>query len=208
MNISAFGLLIASPYIEFPSELKNSGKGLINIKSNDNKCFLWCHGKHLNLVEKNLQIITKEDKKVVSKLNYEGIKFPASKKDYCKIERQNNICVNAFCYEGKSTYLVYLPNQKFKDYMDLLLISNKNKSHLFIKDFDIFMCSKTKNKNKKYFCKCFLQCFSSEDVFIENKKDCLTINCKKNVRLKSGSISLKNYSKQIPVTFKSYVDFE
>ena len=37
---------------------------------------------------------------MISKLDYEGIKFPVSKKDYCEIERQNNICINVFCYES------------------------------------------------------------------------------------------------------------
>ena len=36
--------------------------------------------------------------------------------------------------------------------MDLLLISNENKSHyVYIKDFNRFMCNKTKNKNKLFF---------------------------------------------------------
>ena len=36
--------------------------------------------------------------------------------------------------------------------MDLLLIPDENKFHyLYIKDFNRFMCKKTKNKNKKYF---------------------------------------------------------
>ena len=121
------------------------------MKNNDNKCFLWCHIRHLNFAEKNPQRIAKEDKKVISKPDYEGIKFPVSKKDYCKIERQNSICINVFCYENKLTYHVYLSNQEFKDCMDLLLISNKNKSHYgYIKDFDRFMCNKTQNKNKVF----------------------------------------------------------
>ena len=41
-----------------------------------------------------------------------------------------------------------------------------------------FMCNKTKNKNKKHFCKCCLQCFSSEKVFIEHKENFLIINGK------------------------------
>ena len=57
---------------------------------------LWCHVRHLNLVEKNPQIITKEEKEIVSKLDYERINFPVSKKDYCRIEQQNNICINVF----------------------------------------------------------------------------------------------------------------
>ena len=80
--------------------------------------------------------------------------------------------------------------------MDLLLISNENKScYVYIKDFKRFMCNKTKNQNKKYFCKCCLQCFSSEKVLIEHKENYLMINGKQNVKLKSGSISLKNYFK-------------
>ena len=48
------------------------------------------------------------------------------------------------------------------------------------------MCNKI--KNKKHFCKCCLQCFSSENVLIEHKETCLKINGKQNIKLKSGSI--------------------
>ena len=76
---------------------------------------------------------------------YEGIKYSVSKQDYCKIERKNNICINVFCYESGLTCPIYLSNQKFKDCMDFLLISNENKSHyVYIKDFNTFMCNKTK----------------------------------------------------------------
>ena len=48
VNISIYSLLSGSTYIELPVKLKNPMKGLINIKSNDNKCFLWCHIRHLS----------------------------------------------------------------------------------------------------------------------------------------------------------------
>ena len=86
LNVSSYSPLIGSTYINLPSELQHPMKGLINIQNNDNKCFLWCHVKHLNLIDKNPQRITKKDKKLVSKLNYEEINFPISKKGYCKIE--------------------------------------------------------------------------------------------------------------------------
>ena len=74
--------------------------------------------------------------------------------------------------------------------MDLLLILDESKSHyLYIKDFDRFMCNKTKNKNGKYFCKCCLQCFSGQKCLTEHKKNCLIINGKQSVKRKSGSIS-------------------
>ena len=68
---------------------------------------------------------------------------------------QNKTCINVFCYDHKLTYPVYLSGQTFNDKMDLLLISNKFKSHyVYIKDFDRSVFNKTKNRNKKHFCKC------------------------------------------------------
>ena len=88
--------------------------------------------------------------------------------------------------------------------MDLLVILDENKSqYVYIKDVNRFMCNKTKNENKKY-----LQCFSSEKVLIEQKENCLIINGKQSVNLKNGSISFKNYFKQLPVLYKIYDDFE
>ena len=72
-------------------------KCLINFKSNDNKCFLWCHIRPLNPLKMYPEIITKEDKKMVNDLHYEGIKFPVSKNDYSRIERQNIISINVLC---------------------------------------------------------------------------------------------------------------
>ena len=114
--------------------------------------FLWCHVKHLNFTDKNPQRITKKDREFVNELNYEGIDFPVSKKDYSKIELQDKIGINVFCYENKVVYPVYLSNKS--DCMDLLLISNGHVSHyLYIKDFDRFMFNKTKYRGKNTFVK-------------------------------------------------------
>ena len=180
-------------------------KKRINIQNDDNKCFLWCHIRHLNSVDKSPQRITKEDKEFVDKLNYEGISFPVSRKDYSKIEVLIKICINTFCYENKTVYLVYLSDQKFDNNMDLLLILGY---YVRIKNFNRLMFNKAKNKNKKCFCKSCLRCFSSNKVLNEHRKDCLIVNIKQNVKLESGFISFKNYSRQIPVPFKIYADFE
>ena len=133
-----------------PDDLKNSRQGLINIQNDHNECFLWCHVKHLNLIDKNPQRITKKDKELVSKLNYEGINFPVSNKDYFKIEVQNKICINVFCYENKAVYPVSLSDEKLSDSMDLLLISDKSKSHyVYIKDL-IDICSIKQNTRIVY----------------------------------------------------------
>ena len=84
-------------------------------------------------------------------------------KDFDKIEVKNNMCINVFGYENELVFPIYVLDQKLEDSMDLLLLINDDKSHyVYIKDFDRFMFHKTKNKNKKWFCKSCLQCFSSE----------------------------------------------
>ena len=103
-------------------------------------------------MERNPQRITRKDRELVNKVDYEGINFPVSKKDYCRIEMQNDICINVFCCDNKLSYPVYLSDQKFNDNMDFLLISNEFKSHyVYIKDFDRFVFNKNKNRKKKHF---------------------------------------------------------
>ena len=70
------------------------------------------------------------------------------------------------------------------------------------------MFHKTKNKNKKWFDRSCLQCFSSESVLIKHKEDCLNKILRQSVNLEKGIIEFENYFKQLPVPFKIYVDFE
>ena len=61
--------------------------------------------------------------------------------------------------------------------MTPLLLNDDNRSHyVHVKDFNTFIFHKTKNKNKKWFCRSCLQCFSKENVLIKHKEDCLSIN--------------------------------
>ena len=65
----------------------------------------------------------------------------------------------------------------------------------------------TKNKNKKYFCKSCLQCFSSKNVSTEHKEVCLKISGKQAAKLEKETTEFKNYLKQIPLPFKVYAEY-
>ena len=130
-------------------------------------------------------------------------------KDFNRIEVQNNICINLFGYENALVYPIFISKQTFEDSTDLSLLIEDDKSHyVYIKNFNTFMFHKTKSKNKKWFCKSCLQCFSSRNVLIKHKEDCLSINGVQSVYVQEGIIKFKNYSKQLPVLFKIYADFE
>ena len=72
--------------MNLPVELRSSRKGLINIKNKDQKCFLWCHVRHINPSKEHPERIKKTDKKIAEKLDYDGIEFPVQEKDFNKIE--------------------------------------------------------------------------------------------------------------------------
>ena len=163
--------------MDLPVELRSPRKGLINIKNKDQKCFLWCHVRHINPSKEHPERIKKTDKKIAEKLSYDGIEFPVQEKDFNKIEVKSNICINVFGYENGLVFQIYLSDQKFEYSTDLLLLIDYDKSYyVYIKDFDRFMFHKTKSKNKKWSCKSCLQCFSSENVLTKHKEDYLNIN--------------------------------
>ena len=63
INILTYRPLSGSSYVKLPAELRSSKKGLINIKNKHQKCFLWCHVRHINAVKIHPERITWEDKK-------------------------------------------------------------------------------------------------------------------------------------------------
>ena len=209
INIYTYRPLVGSSYRDLLIELKHPRNGLTNIKSTDEKCFLWCHFRHINPVKDHPGKIKIIDRDFANNLNYDGIEFPVQEKDFKTVEVQNNICINVFGYENELVFPVYISDQTFKSSINLLLLINDDKFHYgYIKDFNTFMFYKTKNKNKKWFCESCLQCFSSKNVLIKHKEDCLSINGQQSINLEKETIEFKNYFKQLPAPFKIYADFE
>ena len=109
--------------------------------------FLWCHVRHINVLNTNPGRILKNDKKIAEEFNYDGIEFPVQQKDFNKIEGKYNICINVFGYENGLIFPIYISDQKFGDSMDLLLLIDDNKSHyVYIKDFNRFIKQKINKK--------------------------------------------------------------
>ena len=212
LNIVKYKPLKGSSYIQLPYELRNSAKGLINMKNEDNECFRWCHIRHLNQQEKYPQRIKKTDKQYVEKLDYSNIDFPVNVKHYNKIEKQNSININVFGYENKEPYPIYVSKEKYENHMELLLVTkDENKHYVLIKDFNKFMYNQTKHKERKHFCMYCLQCFSSERVLNNHKENCIQVNGQQAIKMPDKDnkiLKFNNFHKQQPVPFVIYADFE
>ena len=212
LNIVQYQPMKGSSYIKLPQELRNGKKGLINMKNEDNECFRWCHIRRLNPQDKNPQLIKKSDKEFIKKLDYSGIEFPVTVKQYNKIEKQNEININVFGYENKQPYPIHVSKEKYEKHMELLLITeDKNKHYVLIENFNRFMFNQTKHEHKKNFCMHCLQCFSSEEVLNNHKNNCIQVNGEQAIKMpdkNNNTLKFNNFHKQQPVPFVIYADFE
>ena len=86
INISTYRPLSGSSYIDLPVELRSPRKGLINIKNKDQKCFLWCHVRHINLLNKNPERILKNVEKFLKNLIMIELSFLYRKKILTKLK--------------------------------------------------------------------------------------------------------------------------
>ena len=69
VNIVKYLPLRGNSYLQLPVDLRNSKTGLINIKNEDDKCFLWSHNRHLNPLKIHPERITQSDKELAKKLD-------------------------------------------------------------------------------------------------------------------------------------------
>ena len=200
-----------------PEELRHHRKGLINLKNDDNRCFLWCHVRYKNPLQHHNERITQKDRKISQTLNYSGVTFPVSIKDMDKIEKQNKININVYGYNEDEKYVFPIRSSKEKseDTLNVLLIGGEPKSgyrqhYVLIKDFNRLKYNITKHKSKKHFCLRCLQPFYSEYRLEAHKGDCSIINGTQRIEMpKEGSkVYFQNYQNKLPVPFVIYADFE
>lgn len=125
VNINTFVPLTAgiSTYIDLPTFVKNT-KSVINIKNNDEFCFLW------SIICALFPAASHKNSSKVSSyphfrnnLKYDGIKFPIRLKDIPKFEIMNNLSVNVFTIFKKEVLPICLSKNNFKIRINLLIIS-------------------------------------------------------------------------------------
>ena len=95
-DFNKISIIRGGSYIDSPQRLKNK-KSTINPINNDDKCFQYAVTLALNLdkIRKNPQRISKI-KPFIDQYNWKDIDFPATSKDWKKLELNNEIALNIF----------------------------------------------------------------------------------------------------------------
>ena len=201
-----------SSYINLPDWIKNK-KAIVNIKNNDDKCFLWCILRYLHPKETHEEKI-KDLEKYEFSLNTKGITFPMKLKDISKFEKLNPELpgINVFSDDNMIIYPLRMADRDCKNTIDLFLYEEDGNTHYtLIKDFNrLIKSQKTTSKNGKIFIckKCFTH-FTKEELLEKHIKYCSN-NQTVAVKMPEPNTYLhfKNYYKQLPIPFVVYADFE
>ena len=118
-----------SSYIPLPDWISNK-KAIVNIKSKDEKCFLWCVLRYLHPKEIHEEKLT-DLKKYEFSLNTKGISFPIKLKDISKFEKLNPSLpgINVFSNNDKIFYPLRMAEKDCLNTIDLFLYEEEGKFH-------------------------------------------------------------------------------
>ena len=208
MNIAQYNPVKGSSYIPLPSKLKTK-KAIINIKNNDNKCFMWSILAGIHPAKRSAERLY-HYQQFQDELDFSGIGFPLTIDKVGKFERQNNISVNVFGFEDV-LFPLYITKEHFDTHVNLSLYSQGTTKHYcLIKDLNKFLYRQNRKKARMYYCCYCLHGFIREDLLQEHEPHC-SQHGPQRIELPSeenASLYFKDYHKQLEVPFAIYADFE
>ena len=213
LHTSIWDPLNAGSYIDLPKALKDK-KAIINMKNEDNKCFLWSVLRALNPKDKNAERI---DKDLISKedtLNMEGIKYPVDFRGVDRFESQNlDISVSILGYnKDERIYpLKISKDTKRKHQITLLLIKDGENSHYcLVKNLSALMtCQINNHKGSRNFCLNCFNGFNTTDALNKHMEYCYNNECVKiNMPPEGTYLYFKNFVNSEKAPFAIYADFE
>ena len=202
-------------YIDSPKWLKDK-KSTVNPINNDYKCFQYAVTLALNLdkIRKNPQRISKI-KPFIDQYNWKDIDFPATSKDWKKLESNNEIALNILYvpHNTKKIQVAYKSkhNLTCDKQVILLMISNgENWHYLVVKNLSGLLRGITSNHKEDFYC---LNCFcaySAKNKLEAHKKICENHDyCHVEMPTKdNNTIKYKQGEKSIKLPFVVYVDLE
>jgi hypothetical protein len=208
LNVAKYKPLRGSSFIPLPIRLR-AKKAVVNVQNSDQKCFQWAIISALHPATHHVHRVSNYIPHA-DKLDFTGIDFPVQMKDISKFENQNDITVNVFGYEKGNIYPIHLTKKRFVRHVDLLVISNGNKSHFcWIKNFNRLMNDGQHDHQKFYCCYC-LHGFTKSKLLEKHRPYCQIHGAQRTEMPPEENkwLTYTDVSKQLKVPFIIYADFE
>ena len=213
LHTTRWDITNAGSYIELPQALKNK-KAIINMKNQDDKCFLWSVLRALNPKDNHPERIDNDLKSKEDILNMQGIQYPVSLRGIDRFERLNpeiSISVLGYNEEEKVYPLKVSKYTGCKNDIILLLIKDVEKSHYcLVKNISALLSSQiNNNEHKRYFCLNCFNSFKSLDSLDKHKEYCYNNESVKiSMPPPNTFLRFKNFRYSEKAPFVIYADFE
>ena len=214
--------IYGSSYIPLDPYLANK-KAIINMKNEDDKCFMWCVLRALYPKDKNAERIDKDLKSKQDNINMKGICYPVSLKAIDHFEHLNpNISISVLGY-NKEDRVFPLRISKYTgcDYDIVLLLLKeaekgengeiKEKTHYtLVKNKSALITSQiNSHEHKRHLCLNCFNSFNSSESLNKHKEYCYeNESIKTNMPSPNTYLRFKNFLYSEKAPFAVYADFE
>ena len=205
--------LNAGSYIDLPTFLKNKN-AIINMKNQDEKCFMWCVLRALNPKDNHPERVDKDLKSKQDTLNMKGIRYPVSFRDIDRFESQNpNISISVMGYnEDDRVYPLKISKYTGCEHdIILMLIKEGEKSHYcLVKNMSALIASQINNhKGTRNICLNCLSGYQTKQALDKHKEYCYNNECVKTIMpVKDTYLRFKNFLHSEKFPFVVYADME
>ena len=198
-------------YIQLPQEI-NKKTSLLNITNRDNKCFLWSclasiHADKFTDYRQRVEKYYPFEKD----LNMDGITYPVTLGQICKVEKQNDLSINVYTWDkGEGFYPLRVSDTTGeKKEIHLLLIANEETQHyVLINNLSGLLSKRTKHVHKMFYCPRCLHGFTKEYILKKHREDCKEFKVQRTEMPFENHIEFTSYNKMIRYPVYIVADFE
>ena len=174
LGVVPYTPLKGATYLPLPKRIKDK-KAVLNIKNNDQICFLWSilaakHPVHWKDQPHRLQHYTRYE----NEINIEDIEYPVKVSQIARFENQNQeISVNVFGFENNELFPLYITKERKELHVNLLLFSQGSQRHYcLIRDLSRLLGNLTQHNGQMFHCVYCLHGFVREDLLEAHEPHC------------------------------------
>ena len=223
LHVTKWQPLYGSSYMPLDPYIANK-KAIINMKNEDDKCFMWCVLRALYPKDKNAERIDKDLKSKQDIINMKGICYPVSLNGIKRFEELNpNISISVLGYNKEEGGVYPLQISKYKgcEYDIVLLLLKeavtgengeiKEKTHYtLVKNTSALIASQKNNhKGKRHACLNCFNSFNTLESLNKHKEYCYeNESIKTNMPPQNTYLRFKNFLYSEKAPFAVYADFE
>jgi len=223
LNIYHYNPIRGSSYIPLPKIIANK-KACINVRNNDDKCFLYSVIAHQHPQTKNAERVTKYEPYVNEYASWKH-EYPMKLSNIPKFEEQFKLSIMVYGYklefdkESHKQILSFSPLYRtpnivsdFENVISLLLIQEGEKTHyVLIKSISALMRG-SYNDNAAHLCPCCFKPYRSKEKLASHLQNgCAKFGVRAICPTVEKSKELVRFSKihkMLPKPFVIYADFE